>query len=348
MCNIAGYVGTRQAAPILIEMMKKQEGFDSGFFTGISTIHEGKIYCAKVVGDVDTLVKTTDAASLPGTIGFIHGRTPGGPLEGISEWAHPFTTVRNGEIVGSFIENGCVRFFKPLLEQRIAIAEQLKKDGYELKTEVYYPESSFKLSNGCKIHYCDVLCQLITQKIDQGADSVTAISEASCQMPTETVGLYLTKTEPEAITWTRMNFPMHVNFVSHGAYLATTPMAFPSDAGEPQLLPPFSSGLVYKDQVTIVPYKKAPATIAPLDSRTYHKLYEVIHEQLQKEEGTTVPEIGTLIFDMFEPADLVPVGAALYRIIYDIDKAEGIEITEKRQPGKLEGLTAPVFYMKLK
>ena len=31
MCNIAGYVGSRQATPILIEMMKKQEGWDAGY-----------------------------------------------------------------------------------------------------------------------------------------------------------------------------------------------------------------------------------------------------------------------------------------------------------------------------
>ena len=44
MCNIAGYVGSKQAAPVLLEMLKKQEGFDSGFYTGIATIHEGKFF----------------------------------------------------------------------------------------------------------------------------------------------------------------------------------------------------------------------------------------------------------------------------------------------------------------
>ncbi len=47
MCNIAGYVGERQAAPVLIEMLKKQEGFAGGFYSGIATIHEGRIYYAK-------------------------------------------------------------------------------------------------------------------------------------------------------------------------------------------------------------------------------------------------------------------------------------------------------------
>ena len=44
MCNIAGYAGKCAAAPILIEMLRKEEGFDGGFYTGIATVHEGKIH----------------------------------------------------------------------------------------------------------------------------------------------------------------------------------------------------------------------------------------------------------------------------------------------------------------
>ena len=46
MCNIAGYVGSRPAAPILLDMMRKQEGFAGGYFSGIATIHDGKLYHA--------------------------------------------------------------------------------------------------------------------------------------------------------------------------------------------------------------------------------------------------------------------------------------------------------------
>ena len=36
MCNIAGYVGAHEAAPILIEMIRVQEGLNGGFFTGLA------------------------------------------------------------------------------------------------------------------------------------------------------------------------------------------------------------------------------------------------------------------------------------------------------------------------
>ena len=38
MCNIAGYVGTKQAAPILLDMLKKQEGYGGGYYSGIATM----------------------------------------------------------------------------------------------------------------------------------------------------------------------------------------------------------------------------------------------------------------------------------------------------------------------
>ena len=65
MCVIAGYTGKHRAAPILIEMMKRVEYMDGGLATGIATIHEGKLYSIKVLGNVDELLKNTDAWTLP-------------------------------------------------------------------------------------------------------------------------------------------------------------------------------------------------------------------------------------------------------------------------------------------
>ena len=346
MCNIAGYVGKKQAAPILIEMMRKQEGLDGGFYTGIATIHEGKIYVEKVVGDLDTLLSKTNAANLPGTIGFIHTRTPGGRGETNSEWAHPFTTIVDDKIDTAFIVNGVVRFFDPLLKERIALAEKVKADGYELKTEVYCPDSTHVLSNGNKVHYIDVLCQLISQKIHKGYDTTEAIEKTFCEMPAEVVGLLLSVTTPDVITWGRMNFPMHIAFAKHGAYLATAPMANPEDAGEPFVLPPFSTGLVYKDRYTVKPFQEQPSSIAELNSCAYGNVYDHVYKALHQEGGVTIPTLG-VDASFFESADIAPANVAVYRALYDINRKEKIKIEVKRKPGQMEGLTAPVFYMSL-
>ena len=84
MCNIAGYAGDRQAAPILLEMLRAQQDFDGGLSTGVATIHEGKLHYRKLVGNVDDLIRNTDVLELPGSIGISHSR-PGG-MANINHW----------------------------------------------------------------------------------------------------------------------------------------------------------------------------------------------------------------------------------------------------------------------
>ena len=64
MCNLAGYAGNRRAAPVLLEMLRKQQAYNGGKSTGIATIHNGKIYMRKVVGNVDDLIRSTEARRL--------------------------------------------------------------------------------------------------------------------------------------------------------------------------------------------------------------------------------------------------------------------------------------------
>ena len=105
MCNIAGYVGEKNAAPILIDMLSRQEGIDAGFYTGIATVHEGKIYYRKVLGDLADLLEQTDAASLPGKVGIIHSRTKSG---GPAAWSHPFVSngISESEPNIAYVANG--------------------------------------------------------------------------------------------------------------------------------------------------------------------------------------------------------------------------------------------------
>ena len=90
MCNIAGYIGKRQAAPILIEMMKREEGFAAGYYTGM-TVHDGsRLVSDKVIGGLDRFLAETDCAAFVGTCGFIHSRSKSG---GGREWGQPFLSA---------------------------------------------------------------------------------------------------------------------------------------------------------------------------------------------------------------------------------------------------------------
>ena len=87
MCNIAGYAGSRRAAPILLEMIRRQQPYDGDTAVGIATIHEGKIHYRKFWGTAEDFMKETDVLSLPGTIGIIHTHPGQNPNY---EFHHPF------------------------------------------------------------------------------------------------------------------------------------------------------------------------------------------------------------------------------------------------------------------
>ncbi len=102
MCGIVGYIGNKQAAPILLDGLSKLEyrGYDS---SGIAVFDDKKINIIKSTGKLENLYKKThDGNSLDGTLGIGHTRwaTHGKPT---LENAHPhyskhFTIVHNGII----------------------------------------------------------------------------------------------------------------------------------------------------------------------------------------------------------------------------------------------------------
>lgn len=345
MCNIAGYVGTKPAAPILIDMMRQQEGLDAGLYTGIATIHEGKIYCAKVAGPLEHLLSDTDAAMLPGTIGIIHSRTPG-RRDNTREWSHPFTCEKDGEIKTAFALNGTIGCCKKQREDYIPFAEELIAAGYELKSSIPSDGHFMTLSNGSRVHPSDVLAQLISRRILNGMNTVDALEESYCQMPKEIVGLLLSVTEPDAISWGRMNFPMHLGYADDGAYLATAPQCFPDEVGEPILLPIMSSGLIYKESFTCRPFKKHPFTVAPFSARVRAEAYEACCTAL-REGKKTVPDLGMICEPLFDKADSTQRGAALYGVLYEIHKQGKLKVEVGYKPGVTEELQAPVYYMTL-
>jgi glucosamine--fructose-6-phosphate aminotransferase (isomerizing) len=112
MCGIVGYIGPKQASPILIKGLKRLEyrGYDSA---GIA-IHSGNVIeVAKCKGKVSNLELLAAEKNLVGTIGIGHTRwaTHGQPND---ENAHPHATA-NGELV--IIHNGIIENYATLKEE---------------------------------------------------------------------------------------------------------------------------------------------------------------------------------------------------------------------------------------
>ncbi len=132
MCGIVGYVGPREAAPILLEGLKRLEyrGYDSA---GIATLSNGRFSVSRSPGKLSNLVEKLNGASSAGTTGIGHTRwaTHGRPTE-IN--AHPHTDC-SGKIV--VIHNG---IFENFAERKAALAASGHKFTSETDTEVFAHE----------------------------------------------------------------------------------------------------------------------------------------------------------------------------------------------------------------
>ena len=345
MCNIAGYVGSKAAAPILLDMIARQEGLGGGYYTGIATICDGVIHYAKLTGDTKRLLECTNAAQLPGNIGIIHSRSKSG---GGDAWAHPFVGTHNGKEICAYVANGAPGFFADRSEKANQIAQELANTGYILHSRENISIPGYiRFDDGTYAHMSDVMCQLITKHIVNGASEPESMNTAFCEMPAEIVGLLISLAAPDRITWSRINMPMHVAFAPHGAYLATAAMEIPEDASDASLLPACTSGNVYKNRLELFPYPQAPAQVAPINAAVRHNAYAVICDILSQKEATA-QELVDAIRPFFPKADCYPDAPLMYDILHGL-KAEGkLSITTYRVPGSADGIDAPQFRMKLK
>jgi glucosamine--fructose-6-phosphate aminotransferase (isomerizing) len=253
MCNIAGYIGNDSAAEILLKMMEKQEGFGGGYYSGIATLHEGKIYHAKVVGNFETLRKETDAANFPGSVGIAHSRPK---LGGGIEWAHPF--VNDSESI-AYLANGHPGFFadaeneKKIISKLLQHGQEFRSASTELRTEhSLYPE----LPDGRVLHSTEVMCHLISLYNEQEKNSLEAMRKAFVDYPAEIVGLSIFSEVPDKIIASRFNQPLMIGYSIDAVFMASTALAFPEDSGIDTInpMPVSSSAVISKDSMEIYPF----------------------------------------------------------------------------------------------
>ena len=343
MCNIAGYVGTKSAAPILLEMMKKQEGFAGGYYSGLATLHNGKIYYAKLTGDVDRLTALTEAAKLPGTIGIIHSRSNGG---GGDEWAHPFIGGRNGEARLAYVANGSVGCFADRKLSFNVISNELLDEGYRLDSRIQIESDKYQsLRDGSKVHMSDVMAQLIARNLEQGNSGAKAMESAFCTMPSEIVGLMLEPQAADHISYARINMPMMVAHAEHGTYLASTVFAIPEDGGNAELLPANSFGQIGQGTVVSEPMKNPPATVALMTPQVKSLAEERLAAAL-KDGPKTFSELGQIAKACFGAGDCCETPPLVYRILWEMKERLCFDL--RRVEGAFAQLDAPKFYISLK
>lgn len=332
MCNIAGYVGNDRAAPILLEMMARQEGLDGGFYTGIATIHRQKLYYRKVVGHVSTLIEQTDAMDLPGTMGIIHSRTKSG---GDVEWGHPFVDEHEKM---AYVANGAGGILEQLRDKNL-VAQQLFDAGHIFNSRTTGTTGNYpRLSDGTSLHVSDVMCHLIESYIPKSGDPIQAMGQAFMAFPAEIVGLMIHVDIPDCIVATRINQPMLIGRDENATYLATTALAFP-DLQCIWPMPTTATAAVYGDHIHILPFESPGYTVANI--YPWAEAYTKILDALSDGEPKILPDLTKVTGDLW-PDGVVPQNTMMvYEILRALYRADQISFDTVYIDGVYQGIDAP-------
>ncbi|GAI97704.1 unnamed protein product, partial [marine sediment metagenome] len=123
MCGIVGYIGPRDATPIILNGLKRLEyrGYDSA---GIAVIKNGNIQVRRDAGKLNRLLSLVDNDPISGNLGIGHTRwaTHGEPN---ARNAHPHMGM-TGEVV--VVHNGIV-------ENYLELRDELSAEGVNFSSD---------------------------------------------------------------------------------------------------------------------------------------------------------------------------------------------------------------------
>lgn len=184
MCGIVGYIGEKQAFPILIEGLKKLEyrGYDSA---GVALVKDqGELNVYKTTGKVANLETLVDGKDIEGHVGIAHTRwaTHGEPSV---KNAHPHVSM-DGNI--AIVHNG-------IIENYQVLKQQLVDRGYKFNSTTD----------------TEVLCQLIDYYYNNNGSNLLS---AVCSALNDVIGAYAIvvteKKNPHHLVAARQSSPLVV------------------------------------------------------------------------------------------------------------------------------------------
>ncbi|MDX2078456.1 MAG: glutamine--fructose-6-phosphate transaminase (isomerizing) [bacterium] len=172
MCGIVGYIGSKNATPIVLDGLGRLEyrGYDSA---GIAVLRDGKFDIRRDVGKLANLRAKVSANPLSGTIGIGHTRwaTHGVPAE---RNAHPHISM-NGDFV--VVHNGIVENYLELREEMMAEGVTFTSD---TDTEVIVQLIERYAHSGMKATFPEMV-RLAVKRL-RGAHAIVVMSKSNPDM----------------------------------------------------------------------------------------------------------------------------------------------------------------------
>ena len=335
MCTLAGYVGASRAAPILLEMAKRQEGLWSGFYSGLATAHDGRIHHDKIVGDMAKLTRETPAADFPGNAGLIHSRTRSG---GDREWAHPFLDD-SGTL--ACVAQGSHGFFKDHTP-RVELAEELLAQGRRFLSAVPGQIGSYPaLSNGASVHSTEIIAFAVAAAFDRLKDPLRAVAEVTRRVPDEAVYVFMFHDDPASLYVSVVNQRLVIGLDDSGAFLASSALAFPESVRWVAEAPGNTLAVVSPHGVRFAPL--FPPGVLAVAEVFPAGIEQACVEFIQSNPGSRLSEVvDGPIGDLFPKEGLVRKAVAGYRTIERLLASGRTQAETRAVPGVIEGETAPL------
>ena len=195
MCGIMGVIGKRDAAPLLMDALRRLEyrGYDSA---GIATFTDLAIERRRAEGKLGNLAAVLERAPLAGTTGIGHTRwaTHGAPTEGN---AHPHGTARV-----SIVHNG-------IIENHAELRAELEAEGQEFTTETD----------------TETVAQLVDLNLRRGMEPVAAAGAAFRRLEGAYALAMIFAGHPELIVGAQHGAPLAVGFGEDEMFVGSDALA---------------------------------------------------------------------------------------------------------------------------
>jgi glucosamine--fructose-6-phosphate aminotransferase (isomerizing) len=227
MCGIVGYVGGRDAAPIILGGLEKLEyrGYDSA---GICTINGRGAEMLRSQGKLANLARLLDVTPLGGNLGIGHTRwaTHGRPCE---ENAHPH---RGGSVF--VVHNG-------IIENHRELKENLVRLGHDFRSQTD----------------TEVISHLINQHLKLGESFESAVRQALRDLKGAYALCIVNEEDPETLIAARQGSPLVVGLGDREFFIASDAPAILNHTRE----------FVYLDDGELAVFRDREVTFTDLDGR---------------------------------------------------------------------------------
>jgi len=233
MCGIVGYVGRREAEPLLLEGLRRLEyrGYDSA---GLATITGPRLHLRKTAGRVSSLAEHLQIRPAPGCLGISHTRwATHGPANDIN--AHPHVAGR-GDGAVAVVHNG-------VIENYAALRRQLASEGIAFQSDTD----------------TEVIAHLIAKHLN--GDLVEAVRRV-LPLLKGTYGLaVVSPRNPEILVGARLGSPLVVGIGEGEHFLASDSSALAGQAEKVVFLQERQMCLLTVDEWQVLDPERAPVAV---------------------------------------------------------------------------------------